>query len=535
MIKDVFVPTRVGDFYLFDKKVLSIEIAAVYVQATLLSFSKKKVNFEKEMKIVLQDHTSAAVVHAIKKIVSQIGHYDELVTSLTSSAIIFKELKLPFIGREKISMVLPYEVEPLLPVSLEEVNFDFIVTQEDVEKKESTIFVAAVRKTDLQHHLHYYEKAGVSLDIVTIDMFALYDFCRNIMYMPQAESSYIMVDFSLDAIRILYLYKGQLQSVRLVPSGVYQMMQKIDSISEGMSHRLLDLLLKGKVTDEDEKNYEYVVDQIVSELIKQIQFSLIYFEKQIPNFMNPTKIFCLGAGTGLYNFKEKVQREFGERFDLVDLPSLFQKKNIHHSDTVSLDVSSAEGLLIPLSATHFGDVNLLAMQESKRSNLLLFKQLLALVLITVFSLGGLYVYSNMQINKWHMAYLGSKKEVSRVVEDNMNLDVRNISRPSLIVDAARETVEREKKLWFSFSKQSENSFLEYLSDLTSKIDRASIGLDLKKLIIDYDQIIMQGKVKNFDALETFEEELMELSKFTVVEKPRELAFTVKLNVKDTSK
>lgn len=536
MIKDVFVPHRVGDFYLFDKKVLSIEITAIYVQATLLSFSQKKVTLENQMKIALQDQTSGAVVHAIKKIVSQIGRYDEIVTSLTGSAIIFKEIKLPFIGKEKLAMVLPYEVEPLLPVSLEEVSFDFVITSEDQKAKESTVLVAAVRKTDLQTHLYYYEKAAVNLDIVTIDMFALYDFCKYIMYMPQADTSYMVVDFGLDATRILYFMKGKLESVRLVPAGVYQIMQKVDSISEGQRHRLLELLLKGQVVDDDEHNYEQVVQTIIAKLLEQIDLSQLYFAKQVKHFVEPAKTFCLGAATQLHNFKQRVESVKGEdKIHLVDLKTVFERKHIKGSKHHNLNNEIAHGLIVPLSAAHFGDANLLAMQENKRSIFLLFKQLLALILVTVLSLGGLYFYSNLQIKKWNTAYLSSKKEVGRMVEDQMNIDVRRMIRPSLIVDAAKETVEREKKLWFSFSKQSENSFLEYLYDLTTKIDRASIGLDLKKLIIDYDQIIMQGKVKNFDALETFEEELMELSKFTLVEKPRELVFTVKLDVKDTSK
>jgi hypothetical protein len=71
-----------------------------------------------------------------------------------------------------------------------------------------------------------------------------------------------------------------------------------------------------------------------------------------------------------------------------------------------------------------------------------------------------------------------------------------------------------------------------LQELGSKIDRVSLGLDLKKMSMKDKEIILQGKVKDFEALETFEEELMELKGLELKDRPRELVFTVSLFVQD---
>ena len=72
-----------------------------------------------------------------------------------------------------------------------------------------------------------------------------------------------------------------------------------------------------------------------------------------------------------------------------------------------------------------------------------------------------------------------------------------------------------------------------MQELSSKIDRGSLGLDLKKLSIHDKEITLQGKVKDFDVLETFGEELMELKNFTLKSKlPGELAFTVVLQAQE---
>ncbi|MBV8661392.1 MAG: pilus assembly protein PilM, partial [Candidatus Dependentiae bacterium] len=234
MIQDIFVPSKIGSYYIFHKRVLGFEITTSFVQASLIYFSRNTVLLENSMSIPLQDQNPATIVNAIKKIATTIGKYDEVVTSLTSSAVIFKELVLPFIGREKIQMIVNYEVESLLPFSLDEAVIDFLITDENKEKSQTTILVAAARKSDLDTYTDYFEKAGVQLTNVTLDMFALYDFYRHTMYVAQAYTSLLLVDFGIDAIRILYIQKGILKSVRLVPYGLAAMMHKIDNSVESL-------------------------------------------------------------------------------------------------------------------------------------------------------------------------------------------------------------------------------------------------------------------------------------------------------------
>ena len=86
-------------------------------------------------------------------------------------------------------------------------------------------------------------------------------------------------------------------------------------------------------------------------------------------------------------------------------------------------------------------------------------------------------------------------------------------------------------MWFSFSKEAEGSLLEYLQDLSLAIDRESLGLVITRMKIDFDEITIIGSVPNFESLQIFEEELLELKQFDIEQKPRELSFTVKLRAK----
>ena len=531
MIQDIFVPSKVGSYYIFHKRVLGFDITTSGVQASLLYFSKNKVVVENSMNVVLQDQKPATIINAIKKIATTIGKYDEVVTSLTSSAVIFKELVLPFIGREKIKMIVNYEVEPLLPFSLDEAVIDFLIADENKVKAQTTILVAAARKLDLDIYIDYFEKAGVQLTSITLDMFALYDFYRHTMYVAQAHTGLLLVDFGIDAIRILYIQKGVLKSVRLVPYGLAVMMKKVgDALQPLSDDSLRDISEQDDQSQDDEKQHA-IAQTLVVDFCKQITLSVSFFQKQIKDFIVPAKVVCLGVGTELPGFLDQAIDTCKIPVEVLDIKRVSHRNNIQMNRKVKVDAQYSASLINSLSAAHYGDINFLSNKQKQVHSTLLSKQLLTALFISVATLVGLYSYGNLQLKQWNTAYDKSKKEMVTILKDQMDVDVKKIKRVSEIVSAAQNELQQSKNVCLSYS-QSRNTFLNSLQELLGKVDRESLGLDLKKLSLHDKEIVLQGKVKDFDALETFEEELMELPSFIIKNIPGELAFTVILQAKE---
>ncbi|MGZ6255055.1 MAG: pilus assembly protein PilM [Candidatus Chromulinivorax sp.] len=531
MMQDIFIPSKIGSYYVFSKRILSFEITTYSVQACLVYFSKNNIALQNSITIILQDQNPITLINAIKKIAATIGKYDQIVTSLTSSAVIFKELVLPFLGREKIAMIVGYEVEPLLPFSLDEAVIDFLVTQEDKEKKQTTILVAAVRKTDLHAQLEIFEKAGLQVSDLTLDLFALYDFYRHTMYISQAQTSTILVDFSMDDIRLLYIQKGILQSVRLVPFGLKSLINKIDEEMQDVSQISFEEILQEQIQRQHEENENKITEKIIIEFCKQISLSLSFFEKQVKNFVQPSKIICLGIGTRLSNFSDKVFQLSQIPTEILDLKRVIYRNKIQVSKKIKIDVHYSASFILALSAVHYGQVNFLSFNQKKSENYLLNMQLLILFLLSIFACLGIYTASYYQLKQWNSKYNLFKKEMTNYLKEQMDIDVKSIKRMNEVVAAAQNKLQQEKKVCVSFS-DPKNSYLHYLEDLCTKIDRKSLGLDLKKLSMQDAMITLQGKVKNFEALQVFEEELIELEHFIIQERPQELNFVVTLKAKE---
>lgn len=533
MLKNIFIPSRIGSYYISNKRVLTFELNASSVQASLISFVGSNIVIENSMFVPLQDQSQASTINAIKKIATTIGTYDEVVTSFVSSTVVFKELILPFIGREKIKMIVGYEVESLLPFPLDEAVIDFIVTQENKEKQQSTILVAAIRQLDLDNQTACFEKAGINLDAMTLDMFALYDFYMHGAYTLQDQTSLLLIDFSIDAIRILYIQQGVLKSVRLVSYGLATMMSKIDDgTSLLMQQRILDGLLQHNGHEEQDIMNHEISHKIIIDFCKQITLSISFFQKQIPNFIMPSKIVCLGIGTGIPTFVEQLTTVCNIPVEILDVKKVLVKNNIVMHKKSKIDARHSASVILGLSAVHYGDVNFLSFKQDGAKNSLLNKQLLSILIISCAAIAGMVFYSQYQLRIWNLEYNKSKKEITTKLKEQMDVDTKGMKRITDIVAAAQSKLEQAKKVCFSFSP-SNHSFLRYLQELSSKIDRESLGLDLKKLSIHDKEITLQGKVKDFDVLETFGEELMELKNFTLKSKlPGELAFTVVLQAQE---
>src|SRR5579885_192676 len=178
IFQNIFVPEKIGSYYLFPKRIIGFDINKTHVYATQLLLKGRTITLEKTIEIPLEagntNNYDERASKAIATALEQVDKYDAIHTALSSSVAIFKELRLPFSDPNKIQMVIEFEVEPLLPFSVNDAVVDFIITKHLPEEKASEVLVAAVQKQHIVHHLQLFAQAGVNPDVVTLDLFALY-------------------------------------------------------------------------------------------------------------------------------------------------------------------------------------------------------------------------------------------------------------------------------------------------------------------------------------------------------------------------
>src|SRR5438046_1350172 len=229
-IKDIFLPEKIKSYYLFTKIVVGVEINKTKIIATKTRITGTTSTIETIIEEKIPEEVSALpattadettdtiadkpegmdpTTIALTAIFSKIGTYDEIHTVLPSSVAVFKELKLPFITRDKIKMVIGFEIEPLLPFPLRDALVDFIITREIPEEKSSEILVTAVQKQHIIQHVALFQAAGIRVDIITVDMISLYGLYRHIDAYHSLSGGTALINITGHSTAIAFMINGQ--------------------------------------------------------------------------------------------------------------------------------------------------------------------------------------------------------------------------------------------------------------------------------------------------------------------------------------
>jgi len=522
MIKDVFLPTRLGSYYVFEQKILSIDIYDNLVCAALIICKGETRIVEYTEYILLQENSFSQLQQAVKKILGNAGSYDQLITSLPSSLVLYKTLTLPFLEYEKIKMVVPYEIEPHLPFRLDQAAFDFIIMHQDKEKKTSTILVGATQLSHIEAVVQQFEKLKLLIHTITAIPFGVYGLYQHSAALHKALGTFV-IDFGWNSIQLIYITVQGIEFIRTISFGVSSVFFKTADQTAIPLQELYDLVLQ---QGQDDK----LIHDGYKEIIKEIQTSWWAIEKQYGKEHMPTNFVCSGVGIALPSLLQTVQSAFAVQVQTIESKDIIEAYKIQQSKKVKDRFACQEVILNTLSYSKDYQTNLLTVAQQSKEKTLLNQQIIVAIIASLILLAGVYWITRKETQLWQAAIVTSKKQLVREVERQMNLDIRG-EHTNKVLEKAEEFLSKEKRLWFSFSKESEQSLLEYLQALSTTIDRDSLGLVINRMKIDFDEITIQGSVKDFEALQIFEEELMELSNFDIVQKPRELSFVVKLKAK----
>ena len=178
------------------------------------------------------------------------------------------------------------------------------------------------------------------------------------------------------------------------------------------------------------------------------------------------------------------------------------------------------------------DFNLLRKELTISNFSLLKKQMIASLILILAIFLIVFGYSQRQINKLVTENNNAAKETINVLRNTFGItDRASLINLSTAIPAAKTKVDEEEAIWFSFSQGARFSFLKYLQELSSLIERDSIGLNLKKLTMTHDLITLEGEVRDFKALENLENALSESKLFSHVSVPQETKFTIKITIK----
>ncbi|MBC8369583.1 MAG: pilus assembly protein PilM [Planctomycetes bacterium] len=178
---------------------------------------------------------------------------NQICLSLSSSAVLNRELSLPFSNREKVAQVIKFEIESeLYHLNIDDVLVDFF--ELDDGRATSTMSVNALSKTRMQSALEICEAASFDPPVVDLSIASLFNAIKSLPDSErQDQEAYLHV--GAECSQLLVLSPGGLaRATRTIPFGWLEMARNISS--EGgdaiVDDSLADSDSDGQDADNDE-------------------------------------------------------------------------------------------------------------------------------------------------------------------------------------------------------------------------------------------------------------------------------------------
>lgn len=218
--------------------------------------------------------------------------------------------------KELRDMVVNHEASLYLPYPREEADVDcqklgLFIDEDGIEKVQ--VLLVATRKDVTQTYLNTFEQAGLIVDVLEINSFAIIRTVREQLKMFGAEEAAVLVDIEFDSTEIAIIINGVPQFSRTVPIGTYQLQSALSRSMNLPASRDMDMLesITIPTTIPDSVNTGITGSnpgmasmlKLLGELVGELRRSIDFYITQSEN-LEVVQILLAGPGGGLPQIDE---------------------------------------------------------------------------------------------------------------------------------------------------------------------------------------------------------------------------------------
>lgn len=233
------------------RQILSIDIRNDVIVAALLNTGIKIASVERTATVPLPTASEDGdpLVQALRLLKEEIDPAKaNVVVALPADGILYRKLSVPFKEDNKIKQILPFELEPLLPVDIDTLKIDFHKNQ---SSDQTDILAVAIDQSVLQRYMDALASANIRPQLVVPGGFPL---TRYLSELDALSSQQLLIlDMEEDKTSLFAVNSGRIELVRRLASGVHTEQEaealalRIRQTLTAMSDHQNDYLVPAKV------------------------------------------------------------------------------------------------------------------------------------------------------------------------------------------------------------------------------------------------------------------------------------------------
>jgi type IV pilus assembly protein PilM len=366
--------------FLPSKKILGVDLGSQTIKIVELEQSKngkwtlKKCAFESlGIAEIPPEEKKTILIERLKEALSREKFSTKRVaTSLSGNQVIVRYVKFPKLSAEELAKTIHFEAEAYIPFDIREVDLAFHILGdlvEEGEKKMETVLVA-VKKDVIQNRIEILEKVGLEPAIIDIDAFAIesaLELARQPVSTERGEAetkeTIVVVNLGASVTNLTIIENGISKVVRdifIAGNTFTKVIQQSLNLDFPKAEELkrkhglsTEEVATPEITTSEEKSSEKVevakvLTTVISDLIKEIQHSIEYYQSQLPEEVQVSRVLLTGGSALLSN----IGRYFAQELQLpveiynpflylntpVNLPKEINEKNTIFTIAIGLAI-----------------------------------------------------------------------------------------------------------------------------------------------------------------------------------------------------
>ncbi len=200
------------------RQILAIDVRNEALTAVLVTTSLKSnaVTDCVHMPLVDPPEDGDPLTHSLALLIEKLKPTaPNVVVSLPADKSLFRFVSVPFKEDNKIRQVLPYELEPSLPISTDNLKIDF---QKSICGDQTEVLAVAIDQSVLNSYMSRLNAAGIRPQLVVPAGFPL--ITQLLALEDAAPDKAILLDVNADKTTLFAFRSGRVEMVRNLPSGV---------------------------------------------------------------------------------------------------------------------------------------------------------------------------------------------------------------------------------------------------------------------------------------------------------------------------
>ena len=255
-----------------------------------------------------EDMNDTVIVQAIRELLREVkGGVKKVRTTFSSANSFIRQMELPVLQEDELKSAIRFNLESLIPISSEDVEFDFHVIEINKTSNKQSVLVGLIPSSEMKRHLEILNRNHLEPDNVDVSAIAVYN-CF-VALEPTPEKTIAILDIGADQTTIIIFHPSYFPYFGSIPIGGNTLTRTIekkhhtsfyDSEKQKVTNAFHYLKTESKPDESQGIDWKTVILEMANRLTEEIKKADVYY--QILHGEEPiSRILLTGGGALLKN------------------------------------------------------------------------------------------------------------------------------------------------------------------------------------------------------------------------------------------